>query len=163
RCSVVGICASSLQRARAVAERLDIPKAYGDWREVIADPHIDALSIALPAHLQPEIVIAAAAAGKHVFCEKPAATDLHQAQNMLVAVNQAGVVHAIDFIFPEITAWQKTSAILATNQLGKLRHVGLSWQVETYAYRAKTDSWKVRCAQGGGTLNNFASHSLYYL
>jgi Oxidoreductase family, NAD-binding Rossmann fold/Oxidoreductase family, C-terminal alpha/beta domain len=149
--------------AREVASRLQIRRSLGDWREIVADPGIDALSIAVPPDLQAPIVLAAASAGKHVFREKPVATTVGQAREMLAAVEAARVVHAVDFIFPEIAAWKEARTILQSGTLGALRHVALSWRVETYTYRANRDSWKLRLEEGGGTLNTFASHSLSYL
>jgi len=163
RCQVVGICASTLDRARGVAARLDIPRYYGDWSEIATDPGIDVLAIAVPPTLQAQIVSAAAAAGKHVFCEKPVAADAAQARDMLRAVEAARVAHAVDFIFPEIGAWKTAQRILREGSLGDIRHVALSWRIETYAHRAKLDSWKLRREDGGGTLNGFVSHSLHYL
>jgi predicted dehydrogenase len=163
RCQVVGVCARTSERAREVATCQAIPKAFGDWREMVADPGIAVLSVAVPPAQQADIVQAGAAAGKHVFCEKPSAATAEQAREMLRAVEQTGVVHAIDFLFPEIEAWKKARQVLLGGELGQLRQVCLSWRVETYAHRARLDSWKLRREEGGGTLNNFVSHSLYYL
>jgi predicted dehydrogenase len=103
--------------------------------------------------------------GKHIFCEKPLALNAGQAQEIASAANQAHVVHAMDFIFPEIAAWRKAREILQSSVLGRIRHVALTWRVETYSYGAGAQSlnWKKRAADGGGTLNNFVSHTVYYL
>jgi predicted dehydrogenase len=163
RCKVVAICARSLEHAARVAERLGVPQAYGDAREMLAVGQVDAISIAVPAVAQPELVIAAAEAGKHVFCEKPLAQDESAAARALAAVEKAEVVHAMDFIFPEIGCWQRARSMLQGGTLGKLRHAALSWRVETFSFATGRESWKMRSADGGGTLNNFVSHSLYYL
>ena len=163
RCQVAAICASTTDRAEAVARRLSIPRALGDWRALVADPEIDVLAIAVPPALQVPVVLAAAAARKAVFCEKPVAPTASQAHAMLRAVEDARVVHAVDFLFPEIAAWKRASQIIRGGELGALRQIDLSWKVETYAHRTRSDSWKLRNADGGGTLNNFVSHSIYYL
>lgn len=163
RCRVRAVCASSAERAREVAARLNIPSWFGSWQEMIDDPAIDAVSIAVPPALQTPIVLAAAAAKKHVFCEKPLAASARQARDMLQSVDNAGVVHAIDFIFPEIPAWQRAHQVLREGELGSLRQIYLNWHVETYAHRVNQNTWKRDRAIGGGTLNNFVSHSLYYL
>ncbi len=163
RCQVVAVCASSVERAREVASRQAIPRWFGNWRELIEDPGIDALAIAVPPIHQASIVLAAAAAGKHVFCEKPLAATVEQAHAMLQAVEKAEVVHAIDFLFPEIEAWKRVRQILRGGELGMVRQIYLSWQVETYAHRSCQTSWKLQRDTGGGTLNNFVSHTLYYL
>jgi predicted dehydrogenase len=162
-CELGAICASRLERARQAAQTLGIPKATDDWRELVADPDIHALALAVPPSLQADIALAAAQAGKHLFCEKPLALNVSQAQGILTAARQAKIVHAMDFIFPEIGAWQKAQELLRSSVLGRIRHAALTWRVETYAYRAKTDNWKTREASGGGTLNNLASHTFYYL
>ena len=143
--------------------RCGIPKATDDWRELVADPDLNALALAVPPSLQAEIALAAAQAGKHLFCEKPLALNVSQARSILAAARQSKIVHAMDFIFPEMEAWQKARELLRSPALGRIRHAALTWRVETYAYRAKADSWKTRAASGGGTLNNFASHTFYYL
>ena len=163
RCEVVAICARTLERARRVADRLGVREAYGEAHEMFTRGQIDAVSIAVPPAVQPELVIAAAEAGKHVFCEKPMAVEVPTAAQALAAVQRAGVAHAMDFIFPEIEAWRQARSILEAGTLGKLRHAALSWRVETYAFAAGLDSWKTRSQQGGGTLSQFVSHSFYYL
>jgi hypothetical protein len=163
RCEVVSVAASRPDRAREVADRLGISRASGDWRELVDDPGIDALTVAVPPALQAAIVTAAAAAGKHVFCEKPVAASVDEARAMLGAVERAGVAHAVDFLFPEIPAWKAAREVIRGGELGPLRSVALTWRVETFAYRMNRDSWKLRREDGGGTLNNFASHSLHDL
>ncbi len=63
RCEVVAICASNFARAPQVPGKLDIPQAFGDWQELIAQPNIDVISIATPPNIQPEIAIAALSQG----------------------------------------------------------------------------------------------------
>ena len=162
-CKVAGICASDFQRARSVADRLDLPKAYGNWEELVADKDIDVVGIATPPLIQPAIAVAALAEGKHVFCEKPIAGNLEGASQMLAAARASGRAHMVDFEFPEIPAWQYAKAILDSGSLGQLTHVTVSWQVETYASRMGIRSWKTDAEMGGGALSSFASHCFYYL
>jgi predicted dehydrogenase len=163
RCEVVAICSSTPQSAARAAKQAGIPYAYGNFGEMLSTDHVDAVSIAVPPASQAQLVIDAAKAGKHVFCEKPLAKDTKTAEEALRAVERAGVAHAIDFIFPEIDSWRRARSLLQDGKLGKLRHAALSWRVETYAFAAGLDSWKTRSQDGGGAVNNFLSHSLYYL
>jgi predicted dehydrogenase len=163
RCDVVAICAHTVERAARVAERLAIRRSYGDAHEMLASGEVDAVSIAVPPLTQPGLVIAAAEAGKHVFCEKPLATDVPDAERALQAVQESGVTHAINFIFPEIRAWREARSLLQEGRIGRLRSVALSWRVETYAFKSRVESWKMQSCEGGGVLNQFVSHSLYYL
>ncbi len=161
RGEIRAVCASSLERAESAAAALGVPRAYGDWRELLADPTIQAVALAVPPVAQAGIALAAARAGKHVFCEKPLALNMAQAQTILAAAEQNRIAHAMDFIFPEIPAWRRARELLPA--VGRVRHIALTWRLETYAYRARLKNWKMSPESGGGTLNNFASHSFYYL
>ncbi len=161
-CKVHSICARNLEHAQRAARVLDIPRASNDWRELVNDPEVHALALAVPPSSQAEIALAAARAGKHLFCEKPLALHLAQARQIVNAADKSRIVHAMDFIFGEIPAWLKMHELLGNGTVGKIRHVALTWRTETYTYRTKSHNWKTHAAEGGGTLNNFASHSLYY-
>jgi predicted dehydrogenase len=160
RVSVDAICASTEARARTFAERLSIPRAFGDWRALIADPELDAVAVSVPPVLQAQIVVAAAAAGKHVFAEKPLGANVAEARSMVAATRAARVVGGIDFEFREIGAWQRAKALLAEGAIGRPRHAYLSWRIETLAHRENKLNWKRDIAQGGGALNLFGSHAL---
>ena len=79
---------------QAMAERhaakLGAEKAYGDWRELVNDPQVDVVDITSPNHLHYTMAMAAIAAGKHVYCEKPLAVNEQQAQEMAQAARRAG-------------------------------------------------------------------------
>jgi predicted dehydrogenase len=76
----------------------------------------------------------------------------------LVAVERTGVVHGIDFIFPEIAAWRRARELLAEGAIGRVVHFAYTWRIETYTSRTNADSWKSRPGEGGGALGNFVSH-----
>ncbi len=163
RCRVVAIGAASAGRAREAATALGVERAFGDWRELVTSPDLDVVTVAVPPGVQPAVAEAAARAGKHIFCEKPAGATTSQVERMVAAAVDARVTHGIDFFFPELDAWRKAKAALEDRTLGRLRHATLVWHVETFAHRARSDSWKLRPDLGGGTLNNFACHSLHHL
>src|SRR5918994_5363068 len=72
-CRIEAIASRDLGRARAAAQALGIPKAYGSYAELLEDPDVEAVYNPLPNHLHVPVSIEAAAAGKHVLCEKPIA------------------------------------------------------------------------------------------
>lgn len=160
RCEIRAVCAGSRERAQSAASALGIPRASGDWRELVADPAIQAVALAVPPGVQAEIAVAAARAGKHIFCEKPLALNAVQAREILTAAEGSRVAHAMDFIFPEISAWRRARELLPA--VGRVRQVALTWRIETYAHRARLQNWKTM-PESGGTLNSFASHAFYYL
>lgn len=162
-CDIVAVCGGSLDRAKDVANRLKVSKAYGDWWDVVNDPEIEAVVIATPPALQPSIVKAAARARKPVFCEKPLATNRTAASEVLAVVQHAAVANMIDFELSTIQAWQRAKTILNSKMLGRLRHAVVSWQFETYTNRVGRDTWKTRVEDGGGVLNLFVSHTFHDL
>src|ERR1700693_3932236 len=95
RCSVAAIVGSNAEKAMRVAHQLSIKTSYGDWRSVLDDRKIDAVSIAVPPLEQPVIARAALEAGKHVFCEKPLAANASQAASLLEAARRSRIAHAI--------------------------------------------------------------------
>lgn len=163
QCEVVAICASSLERAEKVAERLQIPKAFGDWQIMLDDPGIDVISVATLPTVQTQTVMAALARHKPVFCEKPLAISSYVAEEMLALAARNQVAHIVDFWFPESVAWIQAKSMLQMGKIGQLRHIVVLWQVETYANKKGLTSWKTEKDQGGGTLYSFLSHTFHYL
>src|SRR3989304_8804097 len=82
---VMAIASRSLEKAQEAARQLYIPKAYGSYAELLADPEIEAVYIPLPNHLHVPWSIKTLEAGKHVLCEKPLGLDAEDAQQLLQA------------------------------------------------------------------------------
>ena len=163
RCRVAGICAGRPDRAAEAARRLGIPRAFGNWRELIEDGDIDAVSIATPPFVQPGIAIAAIELGKAVFCEKPVAATMADAQAIADASERFGVPSMVNFEIPESDPWRRARQLLDEGGIGKLQSMSVTWHLLTWANRKKLDHWKTRTDQGGGTVNNFVSHVCHYL
>src|SRR5687767_5765170 len=85
RCQVVALAGSDAARTAELAKQAEVPEAFGDWMQMIESANIDAIAIAVPPRLQPEIAIAALQRGKPVFVEKPLAADLASARAMVDA------------------------------------------------------------------------------
>ena len=81
-CNVVAVASRDEGTARAMAAELGIPKAYGSYEALLADPEIEAIYNPLPNHLHVPMTLAAAAAGKHVLCEKPIAITAGEAEQL---------------------------------------------------------------------------------
>lgn len=163
RCQVVALAGSDAARAAELAHAAGIPRGVGDWRLLCDDPQINALAIAVPPDLQPAIALRALDRGKPIFVEKPLATDLAAAKAMLDRAQATGLPGMIDFNFPELATWRRARALLAGGEIGRLRHVVVTWNVENQATRLRLQSWKTRGDNGGGILGNFVSHCFYYL
>ena len=163
RCEVTALCGSNEARAAEHARAAGVPKAYGDWRALIADKDIDAVAIATVPSLQTEIALEALKAGKPVFAEKPMASTLDEARAMFEAASKSGLPTGIDFNFHQVMAWQRAKAMLDDGVIGKLRHVTVHWHVENYSIQNRMRNWKTLRDDGGGVLGNFISHCFHYL
>jgi predicted dehydrogenase len=163
RCRVVALGGSDAPRTAKLAAEAGIPHAFGDWRELVEHPDVDAISIATLPELQPAVAIAALAGGKPVFAEKPLASDLAHAEAMLQQARSSGKTTMVDFNFTQVLAWRKAKEMIDAGAIGALRHAVVTWNVENAATRLRADSWKTRASAGGGALGNFVSHSFHYL
>lgn len=164
RCEVVALGASTTERAAAAAQSCGVPKSYGDWRELIADPAVQIVSLAVPAGLQYQIACEALALGKPVFLEKPAAPTGDQARELSDLAESNKTQAMVDFEFVEAPGWTQLKETLASGALGRLNFVNVAWHVCSYAFRKRVfDSWKLRPDQGGGVLNLFGTHTFHYL
>src|SRR5262249_50552689 len=97
RAEVVALCGRNRERGEAMAARLGVPEAITDYRELVARPDIDAVTITAPNVAHHPIAMAALAAGKHVFCEKPLAMNREQATEMRQAAEGSGRIHQVAF------------------------------------------------------------------
>jgi predicted dehydrogenase len=107
---------------KAAARKLGWQGHETDYRKVIERPDIDLVDITSANNMHAEMAIAAARAGKHVFCEKPLAMDLAQARRMVAAVEKAGVKHAICFNYRAAPAVALAKQIIAEGRIGEIFH-----------------------------------------
>jgi myo-inositol 2-dehydrogenase/D-chiro-inositol 1-dehydrogenase len=102
----------------SVAERFSVPRSYQDPLELIADPSVEAVAICSPAATHADLVVAAAQAGKHVFCEKPMALTLHDADRAIDAARTAGVALQVGFNRRFATDFARMQAGVADGAIG---------------------------------------------
>ena len=108
-------------RARGAAEALGIPKAYGSYEALFADPEIEAIYNPLPNHLHVPLTLAAAAAGKHVLCEKPIALTADEATALRAAAGKVLIAEA--FMVRFHPQWLRARELLREGRIGTLRAV----------------------------------------
>ena len=89
--NVTAIASRTSAKAEAAAESLGIPKAYGSYEDLLADPDVEAIYNALPNHLHVPWSAKAAEAGKHVLCEKPISLTADEARHLLAVRDRTGV------------------------------------------------------------------------
>jgi predicted dehydrogenase len=123
-CEVTAISSRDMDRAQTAAEALDIPKAYGSYEELLADPEIDAVYNPLPNHLHVSWSIKALEAGKHVLCEKPIALTAAEGQQLVDAARQHPHLKVMEaFMYRHHPQWQLAKRLVNEGQIGKLRTI----------------------------------------
>jgi len=123
-CEVVAIASRSLGSAREAARRLGIPRAYGSYEELLADPEIDAIYNPLPNHLHVPWSLKALEAGKHVLCEKPLAPTLAEEQQLFDAAQKYPHLKVMEaFMYRHHPQWQRTRQMVRDGKIGELRTI----------------------------------------
>jgi predicted dehydrogenase len=123
-CEIAAISSRDLKSARAAAVQLGIPKAYGSYEELLADPEIDAVYNPLPNHLHVPWSIKALEAGKHVLCEKPIAMSYPEAQTLLDAARQHPNLKVMEaFMYRHHPQWQRAKRLVNEGKIGELRTI----------------------------------------
>jgi predicted dehydrogenase len=120
---IVAIASRDQEKAAAAARELGIPKAYGSYDALLADPQIDAVYNPLPNHLHLDWTIRAAEAGKHVLCEKPIALDAACARQIAAAQTRTGVHIGEAFMVCSHPQWQRTRELIRTGRIGELHAI----------------------------------------
>ena len=116
------ICGRNEAAVTAAAQNLGWKNVETDWRKVIANPEIDVIDISTPGNLHAEIAIAAAKAGKAVWCEKPIGNTLAEAKAMLDAVLEAKVAHAVFHNYRKAPAVALAKRMIEEGKLGTIYH-----------------------------------------
>ncbi len=146
---VSSLASRDMASAQSAADMLAIPKAYGSYDELLADPGIDAIYNPLPNHLHVPWSIKALEAGKHVLCEKPIAMSAAEAQNLLNVSKRYPHLKIMEaFMYRHHPQWQAATGLVSAGQIGSLVNVH-----SYFAYR-NTDPGNIRNKKdiGGGAL-----------
>ena len=145
--------------ATEAARRLGFAHATANWRDIIADPAIDLVSITAPNALHKQMALAAIAAGKHVYCEKPLAPLAADALEMTHAAEAAGVKTQVGFNYLCNPMLQLAQQMIAGGELGEIRgYRGI--HCEDYMADATGPYTFRHDPAGGGALADIGSHAL---
>ena len=120
-CDIRAIASRSPAAARKAADKLGIAKAYGTYEELLADPEIEAIYNPLPNHLHVPLTLQAAAAGKHVLCEKPIAMNADEAAQLKAAAGKVLIMEA--FMVRFHPQWLRARELVRSGDIGTLRVV----------------------------------------
>jgi predicted dehydrogenase len=121
QCEVAAVASRDLRKAEEVARSLGIPRAYGSYDELLADPEIDVIYNPLPNHLHVPWSVRAAEAGKHVLCEKPIAMNATEARQLIEARDRAKVKIGEAFMVRTHPRWLRVQQMIREGRIGDLR------------------------------------------
>ena len=159
RAEVVAVADLIEERREAAKQEFAVAKAYERWEDLLADPEIDAVSVALPNALHAPVSIAAMKAGKHVLCEKPMAMNAAEAEEMAAVAKQTGRTFMMHFNyrFSNEARWLK--AYVDEGKLGRIYYARTGYIRQRGI--PKLGGWfTTKAMSGGGPLIDLGVHQL---
>lgn len=151
QCEVTGIASRQAERAEQAARELGIPRSYGSYEELLADPEIDAIYNPLPNHLHVSWSIRALQAGKHVLCEKPLGLTSQEAQELVDEAARYPDLKVMEaFMYRHHPQWRKALELITQGTLGRLTAIDT---VFSYHNRNPEDIRNQAEIGGGGLMD----------
>jgi predicted dehydrogenase len=148
-------------RAAGAAEQYGFETATLDWRDLTADPRVEAVSITAPNFLHREMGVALARAGRHLWIEKPVGLTADDARAVAEAARDAGVSATVGFNYRHAPAVQAARAMIADGALGTVTHARFRLFSDYAADPDGALTWRYERARGGsGVLGDLASHGV---
>jgi len=159
-------CEPVMKTLCGVSEGLEATaKLYGwqkterDWHKVVSDPEIDCVAICTPGNLHKVMAVETAKNGKHVICEKPLANTLEEAETMLSAVQESGVINFVNFNYRRVPAVVQAKKLIEEGRLGDIVHYRAIYQQDWAAYVTGNYVWRFdNEISGGGAIADMGSH-----
>lgn len=157
---LVAICGRNEEAVAEAARRYGYEGYYTDWRKMLEDERIQLFDNGGPNDAHAEPSIAAAQAGKHVFCEKPLARTAEEARRMLDAVNKAGVKHQVAFNYRFVPAIRQARNLIESGALGQIYHFRAMYLQEWIMPHYGTPKiWRLdRQVAGSGAVGDLGAH-----
>jgi predicted dehydrogenase len=150
RARLVGVASSSLQRSREAAERIGVPRAYGSIDELLEDDDVEVVHICTPNALHASQAASVIAAGKHIICEKPLATSVSDAENLVQAAASSGLIATVPFVYRFHPMVREARARFLEGETGRLLTINGSY-LQDWLLDASDDNWRVDAAAGGAS------------
>lgn len=157
--NVAAVASRDPERARAFAAEAGIPRYYGSYQALLADPGVDAVYISLPNHLHAEWCVRAAEAGKHILCEKPGALDGVECSRLLGAARRAGVFYMEGFMYRCHPLWDLARALIEDGRIGTLQRLESAF---CFDMGFKPEDIRQRLDAAGGALLDVGCYCLSF-
>lgn len=153
------LCGRTEGAVRAAADKFGWERVETDWRRVIDDPEIHIVDVSTPGDSHCEIAVAAAQAGKIVFCEKPIGNTLDEAETMRDAVAKAGVPNAVFHNYRKAPAVALAKQLIEEGKLGTLHHIRATYLQDWIADPNFPLVWRLEKEKAGsGSLGDIGAH-----
>jgi predicted dehydrogenase len=161
RPELVAVADEAPGRAEAAADRYGFVTTTLDWRDLVRDPRVRAVSVTAPNFLHREIGAGLAAAGKHIWIEKPVGLTSADARAVADAVRTAGVQGAVGFNYRNAPAVEAARELIASGELGVVTHARFRLFSDYAAHPEGALTWRYERARGGsGVLGDLAAHGV---
>lgn len=144
---LLAVASRDLGRAEVYAQTNGIPRAYGSYEDMLADPDVDAVYISLPNHLHTEWTVKACRAGKHVLCEKPLAISLEEVDLIQAEAKKAEVTVAEAFMYRHHPQTLKIQELVAAGAIGEVKFIRGS-----FSFMIQSPDIRLAPEWGGGSL-----------
>jgi UDP-N-acetylglucosamine 3-dehydrogenase len=138
---VVMLASRNLQKVQSVAAEFQVPHVSTDWRDLVANPDVDAVCITTPNYLHCEMTVAACRAGKHVLVEKPMALTLNEADEMIAAAEDARVVLMVQQTQRFFPVHEVAKEIVDAGALGQILSLRARWSHAGPEYWSPDGKW----------------------
>jgi predicted dehydrogenase len=153
----------TMELAERAARECGVDRAVADWRSIVDDPEIDIVDICTPNDMHFDVAMAAIAAGKHVYCEKPLSHSVEQARQMADAAERRGVTTIVGFNYIQNPVHGLARAAIGRGDLGDLTYVRLFFNSDFMSDRALQHTWRNDIARAGsGVIGDIGAHCLSY-
>lgn len=156
RAEIAAVCGRDVERARSFAEEFGVGTVFHDSSELVADPRLDAVVVALPDDLHHAVTIAAIDRGLHVLCEKPLALTEADAREMRDRAVAAGIVHMTMFTYRWMPYYRYVHDLLRDGFIGECHHAEFRF-VMAYG-REPRYLWRFDAARANGVLGDLGVH-----
>ena len=159
------VCGLVEKEAKAFAEQWGYQSYTTDWRKVIEDKNIDVVDICVPNNVHAEIAIAAAQAGKAICCEKPLALNVAQGEEMVKAIEKAGVANLVSFNYRRVPAVTLAKQLIDEGRLGRIFHYRANflqdWTISPNVPQGGMATWRLDVkAAGSGVIGDLLAHCI---
>ncbi len=159
------VCARDAEKAKAFAETWGYESIETDWRKLLSRKDIDAVDICTPNNLHKEIALAAAAAGKIILCEKPLSMNTAEGEEMVAAVEKAGVPNIVWYNYRRVPAVTMAKQLIDEGRLGRIFHYRSvflqDWTISTDLPQGGQGLWRLDVnAAGSGVTGDLLAHCI---